>query len=140
MKNTVYAVVIVACLVLALVIFLVTRPGGGGGIESVKRGEMMWVKCNNPDCKAEYEIDKKDYLTGLEEKVKVNPLSLQTPALVCQKCGKESLFWAVKCENCGKMFFYGVVPGDFGDRCPDCKYSKREAEWKARVAGGATQQ
>ncbi len=140
MKNTVYAVVIVVCLVLALVIFLVTRSGGSGGADQLKRGEMMWVKCNNPDCKAEYQIDKKDYTTGLEEKVKVNPLSSQTPALVCQKCGKESLFWAVKCESCGKMFFYGVVPSDFSDRCPDCKYSKTEAERKARAAGAATQQ
>jgi hypothetical protein len=140
MKNTVYAVVIVVCLVLALVIFLMTRSGGSGGAGQLKPGEMMWVKCNNPDCKAEYQIDKKDYWTGIEEKVKVNPLSSQTPALVCQKCGKESLFWAVKCENCGKMFFYGVVPSDFADRCPNCKYSKTEAERKARAAGGATQQ
>jgi len=138
MKNTIYGVVILVCLGLAVMIFLKTRSGGGG-IEQLKRGEMMWVKCNNPDCKAQYQIDRKDYLTDVEEKVKANPLSLQTPALVCEKCGKESLFQAVKCENCGKVFFYGAVPGDFADRCPDCKYSKTEAERKARVAGGAGQ-
>ncbi len=137
MKNTIYIIVIVVCLVLAVVIFLATRSGGGGGVGQLKRGEMMWVKCNNPDCKAEYQIDSKDYFTNIEERVKANPLSLQTPVLVCQKCGKESVFRAVKCENCGKMFFYGAVPNDFPDRCPDCKYSKTEAGRKARLSGGA---
>jgi len=137
MKNTIYVIVIVVCLVLAVVIFRATRSGGGSGVEQLKRGEMMWVKCNNPDCKAEYQIDSKDYFTDIEQKVRANPLSLQTPALVCHKCGKESVFRAVKCENCGKMFFYGAVPNDSPDRCPDCKYSKTEAERKARLSGGA---
>lgn len=139
MKNTVYAIVIVVCLVLAGVIFMATRPGGSGGVEDLSRGELYWVQCNNPACKAVYQMDKVDYLKEVEQKVRANPLSLQTPALVCQKCGKESVFRAIKCENCGKMFFYGAVQGDIADRCPECKYSKTEAERKARLSGGAGQ-
>jgi len=137
MKNTIYGVVILVCLGLAVMIFLKTRSGGGGGVDQIKRGEMMWVKCNNPDCKAEYQIDSKDYYSALEEKIRANPLSSQTPAIKCQKCGKESVFSAFKCESCGKVFFYGAVPGDLPDRCPDCKYSKTEAIRKARLSGEA---
>ena len=137
MKNTIYGVVILVCLGLAVMIFLKTRSGGGGGVDQIKRGEMMWVKCNNPNCKAEYQIDSKDYYSALEEKIRANPLSSQTPAIVCQKCGKESVFSAFKCESCGKVFFYGAVPGDLPDRCPDCKYSKTEAIRKARLSGEA---
>jgi len=137
MKNTIYGVVILVCLGLAVMIFLKTRSGGGGGVEQLKRGELYWIQCNNPSCKAIYQMDKVDYLKEIEQKVRANPLASQTPALVCQKCGKESAFRAVKCENCGKIFFYGAVPGDLPDRCPDCKYSKTEAERKARLSGGA---
>jgi rubredoxin len=135
MKNAIYAIVIVVCLVLAVVIFLSTRSGGPGGLDQIQRGEMIWLMCNNPACKTSYEIDKKDYFVQIDEKVRANPLAMQTPALVCEKCGKPSVFRAVKCEQCGHMFFYGN-PNDFNDRCPECKYSKIEAERKARVAGG----
>lgn len=138
MKNLIYAIVIVVCLILAVVILLVTRSGRSGGLEQVPRGEMIWIMCNNPQCKASYQMDKRDYFAKIEDKFKSNPnpLALQTPALDCPKCGKASAFRAVKCEKCGHMFFYGN-PNDFNDRCPECKYSKIEAERKARVAGGA---
>lgn len=97
---------------------------------------MIWIMCNNPQCKTSYQMDKKDYFVLIEGKVRANPLALQTPALDCDKCGKASAFRAVKCEKCGHMFFYGN-PNDFNDRCPECKYSKTEAERKARLAGGA---
>jgi uncharacterized membrane protein YvbJ len=61
-------------------------------------------------------------------------MSLQTPALVCQKCGKESAFRSVKCEKCGNIFLWGN-PNDFNDRCPKFGYSEEEAKRKARVAG-----
>jgi len=137
MKNTVYAIVIVVCLVLAGIIFLATRSGRSGGADNLPRGELYLVKCNNQACGAIYEIDRVDYFKEIEQKASANPLSFATPALTCAKCGKESAFRAVKCENCGTVFFYGTVPGDFGDRCPECKYSKTEAERKARVSAGS---
>jgi predicted RNA-binding Zn-ribbon protein involved in translation (DUF1610 family) len=134
MKNTVYVVVIVLCLVLAVVIFLMTRSGGSGGIDDIKRGEkMIWVKCNNPKCGEAYQIDQRDYYEQIKEKMQVNPLSNQTPALTCKKCGEPSVYRAEKCEKCGKIFLYGVSRG-MPDRCPDCGYSATEASRKERLA------
>lgn len=135
MKNAIYAVIIVVCLVLAVVIFRATRGGGSSGIDSIKRGKITWLMCNNPECKHAWQIDEKDYYLQIEEKVKQNPMSMQTPALTCEKCGEPSAFRAVKCEKCGHMFFYGN-PNDFNDRCPECGYSKMEADREARKAGG----
>ena len=134
MKNTVYVVVIVLCLVLAVVIFLMTRSGGSGGIEDIKRGEkMIWVKCNNPKCGEAYQIDQRDYFEQIKEKMQVNPLSNQTPPLTCKKCGEPSVYRAEKCEKCGKIFLYGVSRG-MPDRCPDCGYSATEASRNERLA------
>jgi DNA-directed RNA polymerase subunit RPC12/RpoP len=133
MKNTIYAIVIVLCLIVAGVVFLLTRSGSSGGINDIKRGEkMVWVKCNNPKCNAEYQMDQRDYFEQIQEKQKVNPLSMQTPALNCEKCGEPSVFLAEKCEKCGKVFFSGTSK-DFPDRCPDCGYSKTEATRKERL-------
>jgi predicted Zn-ribbon and HTH transcriptional regulator len=131
MKNTIYVIVIAVCLVLAVVIFLVTRGGGSAGLDTMQRGELTWVMCNNPACKATYEIDLKDYYTELQEKARINPVMAGTPALVCKECNEESIFRAVKCEKCGHMFFHGN-PADFDDRCPECKFSKIEDERRKR--------
>ena len=97
-------------------------------------GEWNFRKCNNPDCGEAYQIDKKDYFLQIEERIKINTMSLQTPPLVCEKCGQESVFRAEKCEKCGKIFFSGAVPNDFPDRCPECGCSKTEAVREARKA------
>ena len=134
MKNTVYVIVIVVCIALAVVIFVKTQSGGPGGLESIKRGEeLFWIKCNNPKCNAEYQIDKKDFYEQIEQKMRANPMAMQTPPLTCEKCGQASAYRAVKCEKCGIVFFYGRVPNDYADRCPECGYSKTESERKARV-------
>jgi len=136
MKNTVYVIVIAVCLILAGVIFVLTRSEGSGGLDSIQRGELVWVMCNNPNCKEAYQIDKKDYYEQVDEQMRANPMAMVTPALTCKKCGEQSVYMAVKCEKCGKMFFSGAVANDFADRCPDpaCGYSKTEAERKARLA------
>ncbi len=127
--------IIVVCLALAGIIFYWTMPKDSGGIGSIKRGEeMYWVKCNNPSCNAEYEMDKKNYYEQIREKQQANPNSMVTPPLTCEKCGKDSVYRAVKCEKCGTVFFYETDPDDFPDRCPKCSYSKRETELKARKA------
>jgi len=134
MKNRFYIIVIVACLALAGLVFYVTHSKSDGGIESLESGKLIWVKCNNPDCGAAYQMDEKKYFLEVRERMRAHPMALQTPALVCEKCGKESIFRAEKCEKCGKIFFSGAVPNDFADRCPDCGYSKTEAIRKARKA------
>jgi len=102
-------------------------------VTATSRGE-LWVKCNSPDCAAAYRISEQDYYQQIEERVKANPMALVTPALTCKRCGKESVYRAVKCEKCGHMFFYGN-PNDFNDRCPKCGYSKMENERKKRTQG-----
>ena len=131
MKNTIYVVVIVLCLLVAIGIVIKTQSRGPTGVDSIKRGEMLLVMCNNPACKATYEIDKKDYYTEIHDKMKTNPVMAGTPALLCKQCNEESVFRAVKCENCGHIFFYGN-PADFDDRCPECKFSKIEDDRRKR--------
>ena len=134
MKNRVCIAVIVVSAALVGLIFYLTHSPSPGGIESLKRGELTWVKCNNPGCGKAYQIDKKDYFLQIEERMRAHPMSLQTPALICEKCGQESVYRAEKCEKCGKILFSNSVPNDFSDRCPECGYSKTEADWKARKA------
>lgn len=128
--------VIVACLVAAGVITYKTRSGGSG--TKVFRGQPIWVQCGNPDCGAEYQMDKAEYFDTIEALVRQNPMVMQTPALVCEKCGEESVYRAEKCPKCGTVFFRGAVGrGDFADRCPDpkCGYSESEEIRKRAIEG-----
>lgn len=129
MKNTIYLIIIVVCLVLAAVIFFATRSGGPAGIESIPEGELTWVMCNNPDCKARYQMPLREFFKQIEERMRANPTMMQTPALVCKDCQEESVYRAVKCPKCEHMFFYGN-PNDFNDRCPECGYSQMEEDRK----------
>jgi len=135
-KKPIMIAVIVVCLgVAGAVTFL--RSGSSGGINDIPNDKMTWVKCNNPACNAEYEMSEKQYYKEIQERL--NPASMMaTPALICQKCGKPSVYKAYKCGNpsCGKVFLANSVPNDFPDRCPECKRSETEEIRKARKAGG----
>lgn len=128
-KKPIMIGVIMACVVLAVVITYMSSSGGNsGGYESIERGEMMWIKCNKPGCKAEYQIDKKDYYDYIQE----HTTGMFTPPLVCKECEAESAYQAIKCEKCELIFFYGAKKGsNFADQCPKCNYSKEEADRKA---------
>jgi len=133
MKNTIYVIVIVVCLILAATIYWFTRGSGGpSSVEDIDPSKMIWVKCNNPSCKAEYQISEREYYKYLEEHT--DPMAMGAPALVCKKCGKKSVFRAVKCPKCGLVFFWGSVPADFADRCPECKFSQMEHDRKEAAA------
>ena len=134
-KKPIMIGVIVVCLALALLITF-GRRGGSGGIEDISPEEMMWVKCNNPDCKAEYEMGKQAYFKYVEEHM--DPMAMVAPPVACEECGKESVYRAEKCQNpdCGIVFFRGSVPNDFADRCPECGRSETEESRKRRAAGG----
>jgi hypothetical protein len=114
------------------------QPGSprSRGIEDISPEEMMWVKCNNPDCKSEYKMGKQAYFKYVEEHI--DPMAMVAPPVVCEECGKESVFRAEKCQNadCAIVFFRGSVPNDFADRCPACGNSNTEEQRKRRRAGG----
>jgi len=127
-KKSVMIAVIIACIAAAGVITYVSSSGsGGGGIETIKRGELMWVKCGNPDCGEEYQIDQRDYFEYVQE----HQVGLVRPPMVCEKCREESVFRAEKCNKCGVVFFYEAVAGDLPDRCTECGYSQIEEDRKA---------
>ncbi|MBA7661766.1 hypothetical protein ES703_69786 [subsurface metagenome] len=114
------------------------QPGSprSSGIDSIPLEETIWVKCTNPDCKAAYQMGKRAYFKYIEEHA--DPMSPSAPALVCKKCGEQSVFRAEKCMNpdCGQVFLRGTVPNDFPDRCPKCSRSETEEIRKRRREGG----
>jgi hypothetical protein len=138
-KKPIMIIVIVASLAIA---GYVTFSGGSGGsgADTIPEGEKRWVKCNNPACKAEYEMSKRDYYKALEENPNMNPMATGPVPITCEKCGKKSLFGAEKCPtpDCGTVFIEGsgvTKPGDFADRCPKCKLSAVEERMKSRTGG-----
>jgi hypothetical protein len=135
-KKPIMIGVVVACLALALLITFGLPGGGGGGIEDISPEDKIWVKCNNPDCKAEYEMGKKAYFKYIQDNI--DPMAMVAPPVVCESCSKDSVFRAEKCQNqdCGVVFFRGSVPNDFADRCPECERSETEESRKRRAAGG----
>lgn len=133
MKNLVYGGIIVGCIILAIVVFVATRSGEGGGVNSIADSEQTWVKCMK--CGASYQMGLKQYYQELDEKARANPTPMpMAHPLTCQKCGQDAVRKAVKCENCGEVFFEYSVPNDFPDRCPKCKHSTMEAKRKANLA------
>ena len=135
-KKPIMISVIVVCLVVAgIITYSRYSGGGGGGIESISGKEMIWVKCRNPSCGAEYQMSKKAYYKYIKEHPNPNPMMPTAPPLICKKCGEPSIYEAEKCTNpdCGIVFFKNSVPNDFADRCPKCGRSKTEESRKARL-------
>ncbi len=137
MKNTIYAIVIVVCFIGTglLAYKYIFTSGSSGGIGSIPEADMIWAKCNNPDCKAEYQMGLKAYFKYMEEHA--NPMAPTAPALICTKCSEKSAYRAQKCENpdCGIVFIEGSSgPATFADRCPKCKQSATEESRKRRKA------
>jgi hypothetical protein len=134
-KKPIMIGVIIACIAVAGIITYSRRSGGGGGIDSISDEEMTWVKCNNPNCKAEYQMGLKAYFKYMDEHG--NPVAPTTPPLICKECGEPSAYRAEKCENpdCGIVFIQGISgPGEPADRCPKCKQSAMEESRKRRKA------
>ncbi len=99
------------------------------GIESIPEDETVLMMCEDPNCGYVFEMNKRRYYRLMEAKPIIGELGEgKPPALVCEQCGSETAYRAVRCEKCGKIFFRGTVPNDFADRCPDpnCGYSRIE--------------
>lgn len=133
MKNLIYAGVIGVCIVVAALVFIKTRGGSTPGVNDLSDTEMTWVKCLK--CGQGYEMPLKQYYKEVQEKSAANPSPMPvTLPLTCQKCGKDGIVRAYKCEKCGEIFRAGSVPADFEDRCPKCKHSATEAKREANKA------
>jgi len=131
-KKMIMIGIIVVCIGLAVAITLM-RSSEKAGLDSVSDSQMMWVKCSNPECNAEYQIGTKEYFKTIQDNLDPNAPT-RTPALVCRKCGKVSVYRALKCEKCGKIYFPGVANRQYPDKCSECGYSKME-DIKKKVSG-----
>ena len=130
-KKQIYIVIIIVCLVVAAVIFFVNRPNAGSSSSFDTKGQ-MWLACRNPDCQAEYQMDKKEYFASMKELY--TPRAIEAPALVCEKCSEESVYRALKCPKCESVFEAGVAEDiQFEDRCPKCDFSQKEADREAAL-------
>jgi hypothetical protein len=89
-KKPIMIGVIVVCLTAAGIIAYTTSSGRSGGIPPDFATKMTWVKCRNPNCEHEYEITLKEYYEYLEKHS--DPSMMMAPALVCTKCGEESVY------------------------------------------------
>lgn len=125
-KKPIMIGAVIVCLLLAVGITFLTSSKDKG-LDSLESGQMIWVKCRNTDCGAEYQVDKKEYFRQIEE-LRRGPM--EVILALCEECGQESISRAEKCENCGLLFFMGSVHNDFTDRCPECGYSKTEESRK----------
>jgi len=140
-RKPIMIVIIVLCLALAVAIMYKKeadykeQTSGPSGIETIDPNNMIWVKCTNTDCQAEYQMGMKDYFLYLNDHLPSpgefaamlqDPNKNPTPALPCTKCQAESIYRAEKCEKCGIVFLRGSFKHDFADRCTACSYSKTE--------------
>ena len=121
-KNAVKIGIIVVCLIAAAVIFIKTRSQNSAPVSL--KGQKIWIKCTNEACGAEYQMDSEKFYLAMDKSAV--PLSMQAPALVCEKCGKESAYMAEKCPKCKAVF---VV--DNSGKCPKCGFSAVEEEKNA---------
>jgi hypothetical protein len=112
--------------------YLAANPKAAGLSLSPFKDKTTWVKCRNPQCGAEYEMNLKAYHEFIEKNI--DPKKLAAPAMTCGKCGEPSVYRAVKCGKCGMVFKIGSIPRDFGDRCPKCGYSQVEKDRERKKA------
>jgi ribosomal protein L40E len=127
-KKTLYLLTIVLCLSAAAVIF--TMNSIKDPFPPLEFQGMHWIKCRNPQCEHEWQMDKRDYPEYIDYIQETTP-----PTIVCPKCGEQSGYRAEKCLQCGLVFERGSVPNDFADRCPSCAYSDTEIKRKRAREG-----
>ena len=122
-KNLIKIGTIVLCLLATIVIVVIwmNSKRGPHGLDSIPPGDIVLIKCENKQCEAVYQMNKKEYYTLVDE-VASRMLNTPTspPPVACKECQEASARKAVKCTECGYVFFYGEKPNDYPDRCPKC--------------------
>ena len=120
--------VIVFCFSLAIILFYFFVIKGGSSSDSFKEPGVYYMICNSPKCAETFELTAEEY-RAIDDNAPagVGMMSLNPPsALICSACKQQSLFRAIKCEECGVFFLPNFMTDDYSDRCPDCGYSKME--------------
>jgi len=106
------------------------------------------LKCANPNCDYEKGITREEFRIWVrrdfEKFMQANPSRRLTEeqkqelllrdlgskrtglGLTCPECGQETVFKAIQCEKCRKIFFPGAKKGAVYDKCPECGFSKIE--------------
>ena len=121
LKQKVMIGIVVVCLLVAIGITIITRAGGfaGGSVQML---------CTNPDCSKDYEISKNDFRQQVRE-IATGPNARlgsmgQMPPLTCKYCSQESVYKAIKCDQCGEIYIPDrSVRTSYPDTCPECGYS-----------------
>ena len=134
-KNLAYGIISVCLLVAAFLTYKFTSGAGSAGLGGIDADSKIWVMCKNSACKAETEMGERDFTAALVAKAKnAEPGRRSNSGLSCDKCGKPTVYRAVKCQEsaCQTVFLYGSIPNDFPDRCPQCKVSQTEKSRKER--------
>ena len=125
-KQKVKIVFVAVCLVLAVVIYLLTR---GKSFSPGKTKRTTQMLCANEECNAEYEVTAEQYRETMVASGGggVRMSGLGPRRFVCLECGEESSFVAMKCTQCGFVFTQNYDDSlDYPDRCPECDYSATE--------------
>jgi len=127
-KKLIQIIAIVALLIVAIGIFVMTNGGGGSKVKSPDEFALL---CANPKCGHSEVISRDEYKEMLSDTP--NPMMMmpgQQISFDCPECGKKTMFKASKCEKCENIFFPNYQSKDFYDRCPECGFSKIEESRK----------
>lgn len=87
-KKQIMIGVIVVCLAAAAIIYVKNMSKDGRGRTSADATVLM--KCSNPDCEAEYEMNMREY----HKQVQMDADSMETLPMRCEKCGEDSAYLA----------------------------------------------
>ncbi len=126
-KKKIMIGIIIACLVLAGTMFIVTNIGGG----TTGLNRPVQMLCT--ECEAGYEMTAGKFKEQMEEKMAeggADPMTMgptvRPIALTCPECDEDAAFLAVKCPECEYIFVRGEAGYGYPDTCPECEYSAIE--------------
>jgi hypothetical protein len=124
MRNTVYAIIIVVCLIAAGAVVFTTRSSGNS--LGVPASVQIWVKCMH--CGDTHQMSLKNFWKQQAARMPTVPHGMPPSRLICPKCGQDALMEAFKCPKCGEISPKGGLAGvSRDDRCPKCGYSPRDS-------------
>jgi predicted RNA-binding Zn-ribbon protein involved in translation (DUF1610 family) len=130
MKNTVYAVIIVVCLIVTGVIVFVTHWSNRN--LGVPNSLQTWVLCTS--CGDSHQMSLKNFWKQQKARMSAATSGPPPAVLTCVKCGKNAVVEAFKCPKCGVVSRKGnPLSGEFDDRCPKCGFSQLEADVEAKA-------